>query len=92
MINRLYLLLEWHDFIYNEWNIMGLTKEINEKYPYVLMYRQANIIAILQELILIIIRNNEFSCKNSIVNRMYKEYYDAMSNDLEKNFFYYIAK
>jgi hypothetical protein len=92
LIERNYKTLEWLDQLGASWEKTGIIKEIKSKYPFVAACKQGTTLEILQDLALIITSNGEFSCDHPLIERLYKAYWDAMSDDPNKNFFLLFSK
>ncbi|MCP4354586.1 MAG: hypothetical protein GY793_02920, partial [Proteobacteria bacterium] len=87
LIERNILLLKWLDTLDENWKKSGLFNELIINYPEILAYRQEIVIWLIQDLALTIVGKGEFDCSHPIIERLYQEYIDAMSNDPNRNFF-----
>lgn len=87
LITQNYKVLQWLDQIKQQWEETALINKIKSNYPYVAAYRQGTVLNILQDLALTIVSKSEFSCDHPLIERMYEEYWDAMSDAPDKNFF-----
>jgi len=87
LITRQYDILQWLDDLVALWERDGFIEQLKVRYPFVLAKEQEVSMYILRNLAVSLIGNDEFSCNHLIMNRLYAEYYDAMSTDPSKKFF-----
>lgn len=87
MIQRTYKTLHWLDQLKASWEKTGLMQEIKTKHPFVAACRQGTILDLLQDLALVIVSQGQFSCDHPLIERLYREYQDAMSDDPDRNYF-----
>lgn len=92
LIRRVYLTLDWMDQLWSDWDSRGMIDELKSKYPSVLCQRQDLVLWLLQDLALTIAGQGKFDCAHPILERLYKEYQDAMSDDPGRNFFLLYSK
>lgn len=92
LIQRTYKTLHWLDQLGSLWNKTGIFNEIKSKYPQIAADRQGTTLEILQDLALVIVSKGEFACDHPLIERLYWEYIDAMSDDTERNYFLLYSK
>jgi hypothetical protein len=79
--DREYQVLAWLDSLSQRWIEERMTLEIWQDKPVVACFRQKNLLRLLQSLCLSLVYFGEFSCDHPLVERLYSEYHDAMSDD-----------
>lgn len=85
--SKLYDTLRWIDNVKSDWVESGYFDEVKNHYPSVAAIQQAAVMNILQNLSLSLVMNEEFRCNHPLIERLYEEYQDAMSDDPSKNMF-----
>ncbi len=92
LIQRDYKTLHWLDQLGSLWVKTAIFNEIKSKYPQIAADRQGTTLEILQDLALVIVSKGEFTCDHPLIERLYREYIDAMSDDTERNYFLLYSK
>lgn len=87
LMERKLLLLEWLDEIGQKWMSNDLKNTIAIKYPGVAAFRFVTQLRIVQDTLLSKALNNQFSCEDPLMKRLFKMYQDAMSDDISRNSF-----
>ncbi len=76
-----YQMLDWLDSLSQRWLDKQMSLEIWQDKPMVASFRQHTLLYLLQDLCLSLVYFGEFSCDHPLLERLYQEYQDAMSND-----------
>lgn len=92
LVERHQVILNWLDELKMTWERTGFIRELKGSYPEVLAYWQGNILSLVQDLSLTIALNGEFYCDHPMIERLYREYEDAMSKDPNRSFFLLYSK
>lgn len=87
LMGKLYELFVWLDNVESVWAENGYEDEVKGRYSWVSACRQDALMNILQNLSLSLAITGEFRCDHPLVERLYEEYLNAMSDDPERNTF-----
>ncbi|VFQ45404.1 hypothetical protein [Desulfoluna butyratoxydans] len=85
LMGKLYELFVWLDNVESVWAENGYEDEVKGRYSWVPACRQEALMNILQNLTLSLVITGEFRCDHPLVERLYEEYLNSMSEDPERN-------
>lgn len=88
LMDRLALILQWLDQVRSTWEEKGMMAELKTpECAVILTDYQETVLLILQDTALSLVGSGAFECSHPIIQRLYREYLDVMSDDPDRNFF-----